>query len=132
MAVINPSKRTNSNVNRVEKEASEVARESDGESDGESEQDNDEGRVVEADDGPPPEKRTRNVRKRTWWMFVERLDGVHVVCLCGCLSKDDSKRLEFSAPTNWTVKRHVATKHPLLATEFYRSQNSDGNSNRLE
>lgn len=106
---------------------------------------------VDENDGPPapneelsedddqgleegnPQKKPRNTRKKTWWLFVEQSDiSGQVICLCGCLSSDNSKRLVYSGPNTGLVKRHILLKHKYLHDEYLRCKNGDGNFNRIE
>jgi len=82
----------------------------------------------------PPQKKRRQTRKVTLFIFVERIPNNHkdVVCKCGCLSKDGSARLQYAAATVGHVKIHCAAHHPLLLTQFQSCKNAKGSFHVLE
>lgn len=85
----------------------------------------------EVSDGPPAPGATRQTRKHTLWIFVDRGEGTQVTCRCGCESKDGSGRLLYSGPNTGAVRQHMAAKHWNLLDEFQQCKNANGNWDRL-
>lgn len=83
----------------------------------------------------PVAKKRRTTRKLTGWIFVDMHDKTRIggmaFCKLGCLSKQGSDRLSYSATDTGAVARHMKAKHPDLWKDFEACKNDEDSVNRL-